>query len=69
MELPSGGRGHFKERWSSRADLSKGETGRGTGRPYGGSLFVCLLGFNVRAAIFQQNSDDEHEIDDKMIMK
>ena len=24
-------------------------------------LFVCLLGFNVRAAIFQLYSDDEHE--------
>ena len=27
-------------------------------------LFVCLLGFNVRAAIFQLYSDDEHETDD-----
>ena len=32
-------------------------------------LFVCLLGFNIRAAISQPYSDDEHEIDDKMNMK
>ena len=31
--------------------------------------FVCLLGFNVRAAIFQLYSDNEHEMDDKMNMK
>ena len=35
-----------------------------------GSLLVCcLLGFKVRAAIFQIFSDDEHEMDDKMNMK
>ena len=28
-------------------------------------LFVCLFGFNVRAAIFQLYSNDEHEMDDK----
>ena len=28
-----------------------------------------LLGFNVRAAIFQPYSDDEHEMDEKMNMK
>ena len=32
-------------------------------------LYVCLLGFNVRAAICQLYSDDEHEIGDKMNMK
>ena len=32
-------------------------------------IFVCLLGFSVRAAIFQLYSDDEHKIDDKMNMK
>ena len=32
-------------------------------------LFVCLLGFNVRAAIFQLYSDNEHEMNDKMNMK
>ena len=31
--------------------------------------FVCLLGFKVRAAIFQLYPDDEHEVDDKMNMK
>ena len=28
--------------------------------------FVCLLGFNVRAAIFHLYSDDEHDNDDEM---
>ena len=32
------------------------------------SLFVCLLGFNARAAIFQLYSGDEREMDDKMNM-
>ena len=30
--------------------------------PWVSIMFVCLLGFNVRAAIFQLYSDDEHEI-------
>ena len=29
----------------------------------------CLLGFKVRAPIFQLYSDDEHEMDDKMTTK
>ena len=32
-------------------------------------LFVCLLGFNARAVVFQLYSGDEHELDDKMNMK
>ena len=33
------------------------------------SLFVCLLGFNSQAAIFQLYSGNEHEMDDNMNMK
>ena len=34
-------------------------------QPSDAEEFVCLLGFNARAAIFQLYSGDEHKVDDK----